>query len=123
MSTLSELAIDIEHRFAYHPNLSDLAAKAHEEVRTILATATKDAVAAAGTVAGPSRELSLAVTALEEADHWLHAHIARNQPVAPAAVPEPSPAAPAATPPVAPPAPEVAPAAAPADVAAPPAAG
>lgn len=87
MGSISDLALDIEHRFAYHPNLTDDVAGAHEKVRSILATATKDALAIAGTVAPLSREISLAVTALEEADHWLHAHIARNQSGAAPAVP------------------------------------
>jgi hypothetical protein len=120
---LTALLSDIEHRFAHHPPATDAVAAAHTAVRSILTAAAQDAVKAAEAVAGgPSREISLALTALEEAGFWLNAHIARNQPVldstavtekapadAPAAAPEAAPeAAPVAVPaavPVAAPAP------------------
>jgi hypothetical protein len=114
MGSMSDIAADIEHRLGYHPNLTSDIGAAHEKVRLLLADAAKEAVTVATTVAPWSRELSLAMTAIEEADHWLHAHIARNQagvapvvpnaPVAPVAhvvpvVPTPDvPAAPADVP-------------------------
>ena len=114
MPSLSDLVIDIEHRFTHHPPLTDLVAEAHEKARAIITEATKELCAVSLGVAPWSRELALAVTELEKADQWVHAHIARNQTAdvsAPAPTPTPVPAAPAAAPVV-----EPAPAAAPAPV-------
>lgn len=106
MSWITTAIEDITHRLTYHPSTTDLVAQAHKDVRGILAKAASDALAVADAVAaGPTREISLALTALEEADHWFHAHIARNQPttavIPPLVVPAAAPVvAPAATAPV-----------------------
>jgi len=94
MSAMSDIAADIEHRLGYHPSVTADIAQAHEKVRSILAVAIKDALAVATTVAPWSREVSLAVTAIENADQGLHAHIARNQVGAVVPVPAAVPAAP-----------------------------
>jgi hypothetical protein len=87
MPFLEDVAKDIENRFAFHPPTSTNVGDAHSKVRSILATAASDALAVADVVApGPTRELSLAVTALDEAMMWLNAHIARHQ-TAPATPP------------------------------------
>lgn len=73
---------EIDHRFAYHPPLDVKTADAHGHVRTICANAALDLKDIIASVTGEqsSRELSLAVTALEEAMMWANAAIARNQP-------------------------------------------
>lgn len=93
---LTDLVADVEHRLSYHPNVTAEVAAAHESIRTILTNATKEALSVADSISPAAREVSLALTAIEEADHWLHAHIARNQPAATADVPVvPAPAVPA----------------------------
>jgi hypothetical protein len=92
MSILS----DIEKRFSHHPSESQLVADAHDKARSILKAATAELLSVAATVGPEGREISLAVTKLEEAAFWIHAHIARNQPTVTLA-----PAPPVAEPPVA----------------------
>ncbi len=120
MPSLSDLVIDIEHRFTHHPPLTDLVAEAHDKARAIITEATKELCSVSLSVAPWSRELALAVTELEKADQWVHAHIARNQTAAtPAPAPTPTPVPEVPTPaPVVEPAPVVAPVA-PAPVATP----
>ena len=91
MGILSELAADIEKRFRYHPNATDLTAQAHDKVRLLLEDTAKVLVEITGEVAPQAREASVMLTKLEEVGFWAHAHIARNQ-VAPAPVDVPAPA-------------------------------
>ena len=114
MGILSEIAADIEKRFRYHPNASDLTAAAHEKVRALLESTAKELITITGEVAPQAREAAVMLTKLEEVGMWAHAHIARNQvspatpadvgtppaPVAaePAPVAEPVPAAPVVEP-------------------------
>jgi len=64
---------EIERRFLYHPP-NDATRALHEGVRKSML----DFAAEITDIPGESREKSLAMTALEEASFWLHAHIARN---------------------------------------------
>ena len=68
---------DLDRRFSFHPAAadSDVAAR-HERVREVCRRA---AGAIVFTTGGPTREQSLAVTALEEAMFWANAAIARHQ--------------------------------------------
>lgn len=64
---------ELERRFAYHPP-KGVQAQYYERNRAEFRTIA-ERIAAMGP---PSRELSLALTALEEALMWVNAHIARN---------------------------------------------
>lgn len=65
---------DLEHRFKYHaPNAAKT--KKHEMTRAYL----KDIAAWVNEDFSTSREVSLAMTKIEEAMFWLNAHIARNE--------------------------------------------
>ncbi|MET0904310.1 MAG: hypothetical protein ABWZ52_13810 [Acidimicrobiales bacterium] len=65
--------MDLARRFQYHPPKGDQAALYEMNRAEYRELATKVASL------GPnSRELSLAITALEESLMWLNAHIARN---------------------------------------------
>lgn len=66
--------VDLDNRFAYHP-ATETTGPLHAEVR-------EECRALAGFLAStipPGRELSLAITAIEEAMMWANAGIARNQ--------------------------------------------
>lgn len=71
------MAIDeteIERRFVYHvPTQNNRIV--HDNVRRLTLSYAKMLTAS---LSGESREKSLALTALEEASFWAHAHIARN---------------------------------------------
>ena len=86
MSILGNIAADIEKRFRYHPNLTDLTAEAHDKVRILLEDAAKQLVEITGEVAPQAREAAVMLTKLEEVGFWAHAHIARNQAATPAPV-------------------------------------
>lgn len=67
---------EINHRFKYHApdaNTRELHANTRDAFRVFAL-----ALDALSELNGNSRELSLAVTKLEEAAFWTHAHIARN---------------------------------------------
>lgn len=72
---------ELELRFAFHPADTDEKRAAHEAVRDTCRAAAEDVVRL---TPGPSREQSLAITALEEAMMWANAAIARHQPRTPA---------------------------------------
>lgn len=65
----------LQHRFAFHPANTPEKREAHEEVRDLLLEAADRIVKITG---APSREQSLAVTALEEAMFWANAAVARE---------------------------------------------
>lgn len=65
----------INHDFKYHPPTDDSIKLRHEQVRGIL----KDTAQVLVAWTTPSRELSLALTSLEEAMFWANAAIARHQ--------------------------------------------
>jgi hypothetical protein len=103
VSFLEDVAKDVENRFSFHPPTTAEVGQAHDQIRTLLGDVANKVVAIVDTVApGPTRELSLAVTALDEAMMWANAHIARHQiaPTAPKA--DEAPPAPAESAPVAP---------------------
>lgn len=64
---------DIERRFKYHKP-DEARRRQHDAWR-------EEFIAWAGSIEaiGPSREVSLALTKLEEASFWVHADIARKQ--------------------------------------------
>lgn len=66
---------ELERRFTYHPPTDPTVRALHDDWRNHekwYATHINDLPG------GESREKSLALTALEEATFWVHAHIARN---------------------------------------------
>lgn len=65
---------DLDNRFDFHP-ATDVTGPKHEIVRHVMKECAELLV---GHVP-PGRELSLAITALEEAMMWANAGIARNQ--------------------------------------------
>lgn len=67
------MTADLENRFRYHPPRGGQV-KLYQDNREAY-RALAERVAAFGP---PSRELSLALTALEESLMWINAHIARN---------------------------------------------
>ena len=67
---------DLNNRFGYHPPKDDATIKRHELVRAGLLGV---GLVLVDTVP-PGRELSLALTALEEAMMWANAGIARIEP-------------------------------------------
>lgn len=68
---------DLVNRFSYHPATPQTAVLYAETRQRCL-----DLAAYAATVAPVSRELSLALTHLEEASFWINAAIARETPIA-----------------------------------------
>ncbi len=76
---------EIHDRFSYHPALSETRRNQHDYVRQLL---ERTAISLAGNLPNPSRELSLAITALEESMHWSNKALARaSDPEAESAVP------------------------------------
>jgi len=65
---------DIEHRFAFHAATTDEKRDAHGSVRQ----ACRQAADRINELTEPSREQSLAITALEEAMFWGNAALARS---------------------------------------------
>jgi len=64
---------DLDNRFDYHPPKDDDTRTAHESVREDCRTLAENLVA----IVPPGRELSLALTHLEEVMMWSNAGIAR----------------------------------------------
>ena len=67
---------EIDRRFTYHP--PDEQTKIIHANWRILERKIAEEITALATMAGDSREISLALTKLEEMTFWIHAHIARN---------------------------------------------
>lgn len=67
------MTADLENRFRHHPPRGGQV-KLYQDNRDAY-RALAERITAMG---GPSRELSLALTALEESLMWINAHIARN---------------------------------------------
>lgn len=67
-------ANDLERRFGYHP-ADEKTGPLHDEWRMHEYWYAEHINDLPG---GDTREKALALTALEEAAHWVHAHIARN---------------------------------------------
>ena len=67
-------AEELERRFTYHPP-DDATRVIHEEWRI---NEREYANAIDALPGGETREKALALTALEEATFWVHAHVARN---------------------------------------------
>lgn len=65
---------EIKKRFIYHPPTADKAPR-HDAIRAKAHTLAQSMIEAAP----PSRELSLAITKLEESVMWCNAAIARNE--------------------------------------------
>jgi hypothetical protein len=65
---------DLRRRFSHHPPLNEEVAEAHNAIRQMMRAAASVVIT---NVPGPSREQSLALTALEEAMMWANAGIAR----------------------------------------------
>lgn len=65
---------ELHRRFAYHPPETQEKREAHERVRAICRDAATQIVEVTGS---PTREQSLAITALEEAMFWANAAVAR----------------------------------------------
>jgi hypothetical protein len=66
---------ELNRRFDHHPPTGDKVTR-HEAARAIVKNAAEGLSLI---LAGESREVSLAMTHLEEALFWANAHIARNQ--------------------------------------------
>lgn len=66
--------IDLGNRFTYHPP-KEGQPRRYEEIRDIALSFAEHLVVSCP----PSRELSLAITKLEEAVFWANAAIARNE--------------------------------------------
>ena len=66
---------ELARRFNYHPPNTEDKVHRHEQVRSTCLSAAKVVVELTGP---PSREQSLAITALEEAMFWANAAIARE---------------------------------------------
>lgn len=66
---------EIHDRFSFHPALSETRRNQHDHVRQLL---ERTAMSLAGNLPNPSRELSLAVTCLEDAMHWANKALARS---------------------------------------------
>lgn len=64
---------EIHDRFSFHPALSESRRNQHDYVRQLM---ERTAMALAGNLPNPSRELSLALTALEESMHWANKALA-----------------------------------------------
>lgn len=69
-----EAAADVEKRFTYHQPFGDQAAR-YESIRRQFRDLANSLICECP----PSRELSLALTKLEEACMWANASIARNE--------------------------------------------
>lgn len=65
---------ELERRFNFHPPSSEEVANRHQKVRLVCRDAAREIVELTGP---PSREQSLAITALEEAMFWANGAIAR----------------------------------------------
>lgn len=65
---------ELAHRFAYHPPRDDAARGRHETVRETCLALALDLVS----YVPPGRELSLAITHLEEVMFWANAAVARE---------------------------------------------
>lgn len=65
---------NLENNFKYHPPKTEETIKAHEAVRENC----KNLAETLSLYVAPSRELSLALTKIEEAMFWANAGIARN---------------------------------------------
>ena len=68
-----ENAADLNNRFSFHPADTEAKATLHEDVRAVV----RDAADYVTENIQPSRELSLALTKLEEAMFWANAAVAR----------------------------------------------
>jgi hypothetical protein len=66
---------ELKRRFNYHPADTEDKAERHEQVRGVCLDAADQLVTLTGP---PTREQSLAITALEEAMFWANAAIARE---------------------------------------------
>lgn len=73
--TATDLHERVDRDFGYHPPSTAEIIDAHEKVRAILATAAHQVI----DLCPDSRELSLALTSLEEAMFWANGAIARTQ--------------------------------------------
>jgi len=71
-----ELYARIDNDFVFHPATDDLTKDSHEEVRRIC----RQAATVVTALCPEGRELSLALTKLEEAMFWANAAIARSSP-------------------------------------------
>lgn len=83
---MADIDKEIDNRFGYHKPLSDEVVKAHEKIRAVCGGVAHELVRDGLTIVDPvdrkmTRELSCALTSLEEASFWFNANIARNQPV------------------------------------------
>lgn len=67
---------ELARRFGYHPPVEPGKKERHEEVRDVLLEAADKIVELTGP---PTREQSLAITALEKAMFWANAAVARPQ--------------------------------------------
>lgn len=74
----SQVSEDIENRFTYHAPL-----KGQPEKYTLLRDLAKTLAGHLVALCPPSRELSLALTKLEEAIFWANAGIARHETIEP----------------------------------------
>lgn len=70
---------DLVHRFGYHLPSTNNVKLRHDLVRRLLMDTAIEIVQLTGNT--PTREQSLAITALEEAMMWANAAIARHQPL------------------------------------------
>jgi len=66
---------ELARRFNYHPPKTDETRGRHERVRDVCRAAAEELVQLTGP---PTREQSLAITALEESMFWANAAIARE---------------------------------------------
>jgi hypothetical protein len=66
---------ELKRRFNYHAPKTQAKAEQHEQVRAVLLAAAEEIVELTG---APTREQSLAITALEEGMFWANAAIARE---------------------------------------------
>lgn len=71
----NDLLARIQRDFTYHPPATATVVRLHEDTRRDFRSLAFALVTRGPT---PSRELSLALTALEEACFWANANIARN---------------------------------------------
>jgi hypothetical protein len=76
MTATTEQLTEIRHRFAHHPPATPRVVSLHEQTRAVCLHAAVWVI----NNTRPSREQSLALTAIEEAMFWANAAIARTHP-------------------------------------------